>query len=316
MLYINSLLAAGFFNMSLNELTEEIFDNNAYFAQYPDVANHPVYRNSSNGGWRHWVEFGKKEGRTAKALATGKNVIHKNEPKPTLTPVPGLPHRQLGYNLLKGKGLEIGALHQPAKIPAHCQIEYADANSREDSIKFFPELKIEQLVKVDYLCDLDANGLDIFEDNRFDFVILNHVIEHVANPIKVVEELFRVTKPRGRIVLSAPDKDFTFDRPRALTPFEHLVEEYRNNIKEITDEHYADFIRAFESNFDNLPPEVQAKKLEKVRQRREHAHVWDSQSFGVFLRDTLTLLNIDAEELMVSTGESNYFEYFSVWLKI
>jgi hypothetical protein len=82
-------------------------------------------------------------------------------------------HRQDGYNLLTGHGLEIGAFHQPTTIPAHCTIEYCDADSKEELIRYFPELSINALVDVNYICDLDKQGLSLFENERFNFVILN-----------------------------------------------------------------------------------------------------------------------------------------------
>ena len=43
-----------------------------------------------------------------------------------------------------------------------------------------------------------------FEDNEFDFVISRHVVEHVPDVVAFVEELWRITKPGGRIKLVAP----------------------------------------------------------------------------------------------------------------
>ncbi len=223
--------------------------------------------------------------------------------------------RQGGYKLLTGQGLEIGALHQPAAIPAHCKIEYCDANHREESAKFFPELSINDLVPVTYISDLDTQGLSIFEDNKFDFVILNHVIEHVANPIKVLGELFRVVKPNGLVVLSAPDKDYTFDKNRALTPYSHLLEEYQQNVSVITDEHYLDFLRGVHPEVFQLSEDEIKQRVQFVKDRREHAHVWDSRSFAEFLTISFTLLGIRAKCEFLSTADSNKFEYFSVWRK-
>ncbi len=227
-----------------------------------------------------------------------------------------LSHRQDGYNLLTGHGLEIGAFHQPATIPAHCTIEYCDAQSKAEVIRYFPELNINDLVEVNYICDLDKQGLSVFEAERFDFVILNHVIEHVANPINVVKELFRVTKSAGYVVISAPDKHFTFDKNRALTSFAHLKEEYENNVTVVTDEHYIDFLQAvhpdvFKQGADKLPVHIN-----NVRNRREHAHVWDSQSFSEFMQRALDLLQLNANCVCVSLGNDNQLEYFSVWQKI
>jgi SAM-dependent methyltransferase len=226
-----------------------------------------------------------------------------------------LSHRQEGYNLLMGHGLEIGALHQPATIPAHCKIEYCDAQSKEDSLRQFPELKNHDLVEVNYICDLDKKGLSLFGAERFDFIVINHVLEHVANPIKVVEEIFRVTKIGGHVVLSIPDKDFTFDKERDLTSFEHLQTEYENHVTEVTDEHYLDFLKGVHPDVvKNCGDQLQVH-INHVRQKREHAHVWDSQSFSDFMLKTFERLRLKATRVFVSVGKDNQSEYFSVWKK-
>jgi SAM-dependent methyltransferase len=229
-----------------------------------------------------------------------------------------LNHRQHGYNLLTGQGLEIGAFNQPATLPAHCTIEYCDAQSKTEACRAFPELNSDDLVEVQHICDLDKQGLSIFENERFDFVILNHVIEHVANPIKVIEELFRITKASGHLVISAPDKQFTFDKNRALTTFAHLKAEYDHQITTVTDEHYIDFLQGvhpdlFEKVKDK-PQQLQVH-INHVKNRREHAHVWDSQTFSELMHNTLALLQLKATCLFVNLGNDNQIEYFSVWQK-
>lgn len=233
-----------------------------------------------------------------------------------------LAHRTAGYNLLYGKGLEIGALHQPATIPARCQIEYCDAHSKAESLKLFPEFgsiegfNPDSLVDVAYVRDIDKGELMYFPSDSFDFVILNHVIEHVANPINTVRELFRIVKPNGQVVISAPDKNFSFDKNRALTSFYHLIEEYRATTTEITDAHYIDFLCAVHPEVLRFDDVQFATFLQVVKNRREHAHVWDSQSFSAFMNDSLSFLHLRAECQYLSLGEENQNEYFSVWRKI
>ena len=55
--------------------------------------------------------------------------------------------------------------------------------------------------KVDVICH--ATELS-FENNRFDTVFTTQVIEHVGDPFKMSEELFRVLKPGGFVIMSAP----------------------------------------------------------------------------------------------------------------
>ena len=43
-----------------------------------------------------------------------------------------------------------------------------------------------------------------FEDSTFDLVVCEHVIEHLQNVIGVMEELHRVTKMGGRVLIRVP----------------------------------------------------------------------------------------------------------------
>lgn len=59
---------------------------------------------------------------------------------------------------------------------------------------FYPE-------KHDFECYLD----DIPQpDNHYDAVILSQVLEHVPNPTKALEEIYRILKPNGVLLLSVP----------------------------------------------------------------------------------------------------------------
>ena len=125
-----------------------------------------------------------------------------------------------------------------------------------------------------------------------------------------------MVKSNGLVVLSAPDKDHTFDKTRALTPYSHLLEEYQQNVTEITDEHYLDFLRGVHPEVFQRSENEIAQCVQSVRNRREHAHVWDSRSFAEFITISFTLLGIRAKCEFLSTADTNKFEYFSVWRKL
>lgn len=44
-----------------------------------------------------------------------------------------------------------------------------------------------------------------FQENSFDAVTLNHVIEHVPDPVKLLRECWRVLKPNGKLILVTPN---------------------------------------------------------------------------------------------------------------
>jgi len=52
----------------------------------------------------------------------------------------------------------------------------------------------------------DAQNLSAFADNSFDFIVGFETIEHLPEPKKYLQELFRVLRPSGRIMISAPDR--------------------------------------------------------------------------------------------------------------
>ena len=49
-----------------------------------------------------------------------------------------------------------------------------------------------------------------FQNNTFDYVISSEVIEHVTNPALALQEMHRVIKPKGILVLTTPNKFWYF----------------------------------------------------------------------------------------------------------
>ena len=41
-------------------------------------------------------------------------------------------------------------------------------------------------------------------------------------------------------MLSVPDKRFTYDRGRSLTPFDHLLDEFAQGISNVTADHFGE----------------------------------------------------------------------------
>ena len=63
------------------------------------------------------------------------------------------------------------------------------------------------------IADVKADICNLpFDDNAFDFIICNHVLEHIPDDTKAMQELYRVLAPGGTAILQVP-----YDRNRATT---------------------------------------------------------------------------------------------------
>ncbi len=71
----------------------------------------------------------------------------------------------------------------------------------------------------------DATDLASIKDRAYDFLLASHILEHVANPLRALEEFRRVLKPNGSIVVLVPNRVHTFDHRRPVTTFAHLLQD-------------------------------------------------------------------------------------------
>lgn len=51
---------------------------------------------------------------------------------------------------------------------------------------------------------VDMTDMKIFDDNTFDYIIANHILEHIKDEASAISELKRVLKDNGTIILSFP----------------------------------------------------------------------------------------------------------------
>jgi len=221
--------------------------------------------------------------------------------------------RRKGYALVKGSGLEIGAFEHPARLSRHCRVEYADVLTREDALRLFPEIKPSSLRRPDHILDIDKGGLDVFAPASMDFVIACHVIEHVANPGRFVEELVRLLRPGGLLVIAAPDRDFTFDRLRPLTPLATLHRYFLEGRPPVGPEDYRDIVEFISPELLAGPEETVHAALERHYQRREHLSVWTDVTFRDFLIAAFGWCGAQMAPLYEVMSARSRFEYFGVW---
>src|SRR5205085_486745 len=93
---------------------------------------------------------------------------------------------ELSYRYLRGSGVEIGALQSPLEIRPDAHIRYADRLTVAEARAQYPELDPFPLVTPSIICD--AAALTPVADHSLDFVIANHVLEHLRDPLAGLRE--------------------------------------------------------------------------------------------------------------------------------
>ena len=124
----------------------------------------------------------------------------------------------------------------------------------------------------------DGTDLRKIESESYDFLLSSHSLEHIANPIKALEEWIRVLKKGGAILVVVPDKRYTFDIKRPVTKFEHLMKDFEENTTEKDLTHLEEVISCHDMSYDkgvkNLN-EFKERSLNNFENRCLHHHVFD-----------------------------------------
>jgi len=215
----------------------------------------------------------------------------------------------LAYFFCKGSGLEVGARNNPYPFGRACKISYADIGNENQiesilysGLRLGSKLGSSKFAKVDHFLAGPRYGFDLIEDEFFDFVYSDNVLEHTPNPIFALVEQLRVTKVGGYVYAVIPNKCFTFDRARAATSAEFLIEKYQKNIFHYSVEEALDVILNTEDfpieHMNGASPLDFARKMILDGDGSYHFHVFD-------INNTLKVLDYVCRET------SSNLSYFS-----
>ena len=125
----------------------------------------------------------------------------------------------------------------------------------------------------------EAADLGRIPSATYDFLLSSHTIEHMANPLRALEEWQRVLKPGSILVVVIPHKDRTFDHRRPVTPLTHLVEDYQNQVGEDNLSHLEEILIYHDLSKDVRAGDLErfrARSLDNPRNRCMHQHVFDT----------------------------------------
>lgn len=200
---------------------------------------------------------------------------------------------------LRGEGIEIGALDFPLRLPHGAKVRYVDyldeAGLRETHSG---TLRAGRSLIVPDVVD-DGSRLSTFADDSLDFVIANHMLEHVENPIATLGHQLRVLRPGGVLYLSLPDARASFDAPRPRTTVGHLLRDNSEGPSVSRREHYKECAHFIEGHSG----EILEKRVEEMEAEslRPHFHVWEPKTFAGFLSALDLPFSLDL--LRASVGE-------------
>lgn len=213
---------------------------------------------------------------------------------------------------LDGDGIEIGALHRPLEVPPGAHVTYVDHLSEADLRKHYPELAEAPLTRVDVIGK--AEDLSAFGDESQDFVIANHLVEHLEYPIRGLLEFQRVLKPGGLLYLALPDQRVTFDRRRQLTTVQHLLEENANSTAaDNRRAHYLDWATHVDEKAPGDEADAHADDL-MARHYSIHFHTWRPDTFLDFLIQARGTTDLNCEVLQFAAAEFDSDDEFCMLL--
>jgi SAM-dependent methyltransferase len=200
---------------------------------------------------------------------------------------------------LKGDGIEIGPLDYPLRLPREARVRYVDYLDAAGLRKAYSgTLRAGRPLIAPDIVD-DGARLASSADGSLDFVIANHMLEHVEDPIAALEHQLRVLRPGGILYLTLPDARHSFDSSRQRTTVEHLLRDHRDGPEVSRSEHYEECARLIEGHSgENLTRRVREMEAEGLR---PHFHVWEPITFAGFL--AALDLPFSLELLQASTGE-------------
>ena len=216
-----------------------------------------------------------------------------------------LNRQSLSDIFLIGNGIEIGTMHNPLPVRKEmARVKYVDRMSVADLRQQYPELKDKPLVNVDYIADGEL--LEVIKDNSQDFVIANHFIEHCQNPILAIENMVRVLKPDGVVFMAVPDRRYTFDKPRAITPVSHLLDDYYRGPLFSKEEHFMEWVRCFHQDKADADVRAEVRRLLDI-DYSIHYHVWEKSDMDELLAYLTNKLQFNFE-VEVSLRDKNTIE--------
>lgn len=214
-------------------------------------------------------------------------------------------------------------------------VKFADIRSTEDIKKLYSgndylkstgiTVDLDSIVDIDYV--VRGSYKDSFKGiEKFDVVILSHVIEHMPDLIFFFQDIMNVLKKNGKLILIYPDARYCFDHFRNGSTFVDAYDVYRDNkhsasrvfdfVNNVVNENNAAFFWNNPSQNDILPKnnfKETLKAYDKALKNElpEDVHFWPFSDFQfvkfLYDLDRAGLLDLDIEKVYATQENTQEF---------
>lgn len=182
---------------------------------------------------------------------------------------------------LRGSGVEIGALWRSFPVPRGVTVWHIDRNDVTSLRREYPG--IESFIAPHVVAD--AARLP-FASKSLDFIIASHILEHLPFPLAALAHWHSALRSGGILVLKIPDKHYTFDRKRARTPLQHLIDEHANPETFDKRAHFEDWVQHVGGREAGSPTlQLETDRLMDA-DYSIHYHVWTSEDVRELVNHT------------------------------
>lgn len=151
----------------------------------------------------------------------------------------------------------------------------------------------------------DAHSLPMLADESVDFVASSGTVEHLTNPLKALLEWKRILKKGGLMYAGIPYYKKTFDHRRSVTPFQHLLDDYKNNTGLDDKTHTEEFLKNFDATKELVYHDYDAWYANYMTnpQIYTHFHVFDKN----LVREMMAHLGFKVEKIFYNDATIEYY---------
>jgi hypothetical protein len=138
----------------------------------------------------------------------------------------------IAINVCRGRGVEIGALSNPA--PLQADVIYADICDKAamkavlSSLRGGPYYDLDKLVEPQIILQAPHYLLPL-ANGELDFVYSSHALEHTSNLIAALYDQLRCVKVEGVVYFVIPNRRGTYDNQRPSTSAARMIQRFEQN---------------------------------------------------------------------------------------